>query len=73
MVQKAKKYAMEVSIKMVLMETDPRPPAAADQVPSEAAGNLYDESLHVGCINYDVREDSIKQALLPSGPFAPSP
>ncbi|XP_023338461.1 poly(U)-binding-splicing factor half pint [Eurytemora carolleeae] len=60
-IQKAKKYAMEVSIKMVLMKQ------------TKHLGLLlltsYICRIYVGCINYDTREESIKQAFNAFGPI----
>ena len=69
MVQKAKKYAMEVSIKMVLMkQTLAHQQQQTKYLQRQQAISMMSR-IYVGCINYDVREDSIKQAFLPFGPI----
>ena len=69
MVQKAKKYAMEVSIKMVLMkQTLAHQQQQTKYLQRQQATSMMSR-IYVGCINYDVREDSIKQAFLPFGPI----
>ena len=68
-VQKAKKYAMEVSIKMVLMkQTLAHQQQQTKYLQRQQAISMMSR-IYVGCINYDVREDSIKQAFLPFGPI----
>ena len=69
MVQKAKKYAMEVSIKVVLMkQTLAHQQQQTKYLQRQQAISMMSR-IYVGCINYDVREDSIKQAFLPFGPI----
>lgn len=69
LVQKAKKYAMEVSIKMVLMkQTLAHQQQQTKYLQRQQAISMMSR-IYVGCINYDVREDSIKQAFLPFGPI----
>merc|ERR1719357_927058 len=68
-VQKAKKYAMEQSIKMVLMkQTLAHQQQQTKYLQRQQAISMMSR-IYVGCINYDVREDSIKQAFLPFGPI----
>merc|ERR1719273_1671139 len=61
LLQRAKKYAMEVSIKLVLMK---QTMAHQQQQAVSIMSRIY-----VGCINYDTKEDSIKTAFLPFGPI----
>merc|ERR1719341_684918 len=69
MVQKAKKYAMEVSIKMVLMkQTMAHQQQQTKYLQRQQAVSIMSR-IYVGCINYDTKEDSIKTAFLPFGPI----
>ncbi|QQP35466.1 Uncharacterized protein FKW44_023700, partial [Caligus rogercresseyi] len=61
-VQKAKKYAMEQSIKMVLMKQ-----TLAHQQRHQAVVLMF--RVYVGSINFEVKEDTIKQAFLLFGPI----
>merc|ERR1719295_2365264 len=68
-VQKAKKYAMEQSIKMVLMkQTHQHQQAQAKTLQRHQAVVLMCR-VYVGSINFEVREDTIRQAFLPFGPI----
>ncbi|XP_040577276.1 poly(U)-binding-splicing factor PUF60 [Lepeophtheirus salmonis] len=68
-VQKAKKYAMEQSIKMVLMkQTLAHQQAQAKTLQRHQAIVLMCR-VYVGSINFEVKEDTIKQAFLPFGPI----
>jgi len=69
LVKKAKKYAMEVSIKMVLMkQTLAHQQQQAKHHERQQAVSLMSR-IYVGCINYDTREDAIKQAFVAFGPI----
>lgn len=69
LVQRAKKYAMEVSIKMVLMkQTLSHQQAQTKALQKQQAISIMCR-IYVGCINYDTREDAIKQAFMPFGPI----
>jgi len=69
LVKKAKKYAMEVSIKMVLMkQTLAHQQQQAKYQERQQAVSLMSR-IYVGCINYDTREDAIKQAFVAFGPI----
>jgi len=68
-IQKAKKYAMEVSIKMVLMkQTLSHQQAQTKALQRQQAISIMCR-IYVGCINYDTREESIKQAFNAFGPI----
>ena len=68
-VQKAKKYAMEQSIKMVLMkQTLAHQQQQAKSMQRHQAVVLMCR-VYVGSINFEVKEDTIKQAFLPFGPI----
>ncbi|TRY63824.1 hypothetical protein TCAL_00801 [Tigriopus californicus] len=68
-VQKAKKYAMEQSIKMVLMkQTLAHQQQQAKSLQRHQAVVLMCR-VYVGSINFEVKEDTIKQAFLPFGPI----
>ena len=68
-VQKAKKYAMEQSIKMVLMkQTHQHQQAQAKTLQRHQAVVLMCR-VYVGSINFEVKEDTIRQAFLPFGPI----
>ncbi len=68
-VQKAKKYAMEQSIKMVLMkQTIAHQQQQAKTLQRHQAIVLMCR-VYVGSINFEVREDTIRQAFLPFGPI----
>jgi len=68
-VQKAKKYAMEQSIKMVLMkQTHQHQQAQAKSLQRHQAVVLMCR-VYVGSINFEVKEDTIRQAFLPFGPI----
>merc|ERR1719500_781174 len=69
LVQRAKKYAMEVSIKMVLMkQTLAHQQQQTKYLQRQQAVSIMSR-IYVGCINYDTKEDSIKTAFLPFGPI----
>jgi len=69
MIQRAKKYAMEVSIKMVLMkQTLAHQQQQTKYLQRQQAVSIMSR-IYVGCINYDTREDAIKQAFLAFGPI----
>uniref|UniRef100_T1IIT5 RRM domain-containing protein n=1 Tax=Strigamia maritima TaxID=126957 RepID=T1IIT5_STRMM len=76
MVTKAKKYAMEQSIKMVLMKQT----IAHQQQTEEKDLNLAELAewdlkllafykVYVGSISFELKEDTIRQAFLPFGPI----
>ena len=68
-IQKAKKYAMEQSIKMVLMkQTLAHQQQQAKSMQRHQAVVLMCR-VYVGSINFEVKEDTIKQAFLPFGPI----
>lgn len=68
-VQKSKKYAMEQSIKMVLMkQTLAHQQQQAKSMQRHQAVVLMCR-VYVGSINFEVKEDTIKQAFLPFGPI----
>ncbi len=68
-VQKAKKYAMEQSIKMVLMkQTLAHQQNQAKTMQRHQALTLMCR-IYVGSINFEVKEDTIRQAFLPFGPI----
>ncbi|QQP35467.1 Uncharacterized protein FKW44_023701, partial [Caligus rogercresseyi] len=68
-IQKAKKYAMEQSIKMVLMkQTLAHQQAQAKTLQKHQAIVLMCR-VYVGSINFEVKEDAIKEAFLPLGPI----
>jgi len=69
MVKKAKKYAMEVSIKMVLMKQTlaHQQQQAKSSQRNQAIAMM--SRIYVGCINYDTREDAIRQAFSAFGPI----
>jgi len=68
-IQKAKKYAMEQSIKMVLMQqTMSHQQNQTKSLQRQQAITIMCK-IYVGCINYDTREDAIKQAFIPFGPI----
>ncbi len=67
--QKAKKYAMEQSIKMVLMkQTLAHQQQQAKSLQRHQAIVLMCR-VYVGSINFEVKEDTIRQAFLPFGPI----
>lgn len=69
LIQRAKKYAMEVSIKMVLMkQTLAHQQQQTKYLQRQQAVSIMSR-IYVGCINYDTREDAIKQAFLAFGPI----
>jgi len=68
-IQKAKKYAMEVSIKMVLMkQTLSHQQAQTKALQNQQALSIMSR-IYVGCINYDTKEESVKQAFYAFGPI----
>jgi len=68
-VQKSKKYAMEQSIRMVLMkQTIAHQQQQAKSMQRHQAVVLMCR-VYVGSINFEVKEDTIKQAFLPFGPI----
>ena len=68
-VQKAKKYAMEQSIKMVLMkQTLAHQQQQAKSLQRHQAVVLMCR-VYVGSINFEVKEDTIRQSFLPFGPI----
>jgi len=68
-IQKAKKYAMEVSIKMVLMkQTLSHQQAQTKALQRQQALSIM-ARIYVGCINYDTKEESVKQAFNAFGPI----
>jgi len=68
-IQRAKKYAMEQSIKMVLMQqTMSHQQNQTKSLQKQQAVTVMCK-IYVGCINYDTREDAIKQAFIPFGPI----
>jgi len=68
-IQKAKKYAMEVSIKMVLMkQTLSHQQAQTKALQRQQALSIMSR-IYVGCINYDTKEESVKQAFNGFGPI----
>ncbi len=68
-VQKAKKFAMEQSIKFVLMkQTLAHQQQQAKSMQRHQAVVLMCR-VYVGSINFEVKEDTIKQAFLPFGPI----
>ena len=68
-VQKAKKYAMEQSIKMVLMkQTLAHQQQQAKTLQRHQAIVLMCR-VYVGSINFEVREDTLRTAFLPFGPI----
>eukprot|EP00088_Acartia_fossae_P069166 TRINITY_DN8957_c0_g1_i1.p1 TRINITY_DN8957_c0_g1~~TRINITY_DN8957_c0_g1_i1.p1 ORF type:complete len:290 (+),score=74.18 TRINITY_DN8957_c0_g1_i1:42-911(+) len=68
-IQKAKKYAMEVSIKMVLMkQTLSHQQAQTKALQRQQALSIMSR-IYVGCINYDTKEESVKQAFNAFGPI----
>merc|ERR1719499_1088044 len=69
LLQRAKKYAMEVSIKLVLMkQTMAHQQQQTKYLQRQQAVSIMSR-IYVGCINYDTREDAIKQAFLAFGPI----
>jgi len=69
LIQRAKKYAMEVSIKMVLMkQTLAHQQQQTKYLQRQQAVSIMSR-IYVGCINYDTKEEAIKQAFLPFGPI----
>lgn len=69
MVQKAKKYAMEVSIKMVLMkQTLAHQQQQTKYLQRQQAVSIMSR-IYVGCINYDTKEEQVKTAFLHFGPI----
>merc|ERR1719273_1549677 len=69
LLQRAKKYAMEVSIKLVLMkQTMAHQQQQTKYLQRQQAVSIMSR-IYVGCINYDTKEDAIKQAFLPFGPI----
>ena len=69
MVQKAKKYAMEQSIKIVLMkQTLAHQQAQAKSLQRQQAIVLMCR-IYVGSINFEVREEQLKQMFSPFGPI----
>merc|ERR1719187_1689902 len=68
-IQKAKKYAMEVSIKMVLMKQTLSHQQAQTKALQRQQAITIMCKIYVGCINYDTREDAIKQAFIQFGPI----
>jgi len=68
-VQKAKKYAMEQSIKVVLMkQTLQHQQAQAKQLQRQQAIVLMC-MIYVGSINFEVREETLKTTFSPFGPI----
>ena len=68
-VQRAKKYAMEQSIKMVLMkQTLAHQQQQAKTLQRHQAVILMCR-VYVGSINFEVKEDTLRQAFLPFGPI----
>jgi len=68
LIQRAKKYAMEVSIKMVLMkQTLAQQQQQTKYLQRQQAVSIMSR-IYVGSINYDTKEDAIKTAFLPFGP-----
>lgn len=68
-ISKAKKYAMEQSIKMVLMkQTLAQQNHQAKSLQRHQAVILMCR-VYVGSINFEVKEDMLKQAFLPFGPI----
>lgn len=68
-IQKAKKYAMEVSIKMVMMkQTLSHQQAQTKALQRQQAVSIMCR-IYVGSINTDAREESIKQAFNAFGPI----
>jgi len=69
LVQRAKKYAMEVSIKMVLMkQTLAHQQQQTKYLQRQQAVSIMSR-IYVGCINYDTKEDQVKTAFLHFGPI----
>jgi hypothetical protein len=69
LVQRAKKYAMEVSIKMVLMKQTLAHQQQQTKYLQRQQAVAIMSRIYVGCINYDTREDAIKQAFVTFGPI----
>ncbi len=68
-VQKAKTYAMQMSVKMVLMkQTIAHQEHQAKSMQRHQAVTLMCR-VYVGSINFEVKEDTIRQAFLPFGPI----
>merc|ERR1719319_1016788 len=69
LVQRAKKYAMEVSIKMVLMkQTLAHQQQQTKYLQRQQAVSIMSR-IYVGCINYDTKEEQVKTAFLHFGPI----
>ncbi len=68
-VQKAKKYAMEQSIKMVLMKQTIAHQAHQAKSMQRHQAIVLMCRIYVGSINFEVKEDTIRQAFLPFGPI----
>ena len=69
LVKRAKKYAMEQSIKIVLMrQTLQHQQTQAKSLQRQQALVLMCR-IYVGSINFEVREDTLKTAFCPFGPI----
>jgi len=68
-VQRAKKYAMEVSIKMVLMKQTLAHQQQQTKYLQRQQAVAVMSRIYVGCINYDTREEEIKKAFVTFGPI----
>lgn len=68
-VQRAKKYAMEQSIKMVLMKQTLAHQQTQAKTQQKHQAIILMCRVYVGSINFEVKEDTIRQAFLPFGPI----
>ena len=69
MVQKAKKYAMEQSIKIVLMKQTLAHQQAQAKTAQRQQAIVLMCRIYVGSINFEVREEQLKQMFSPFGPI----
>merc|ERR1719341_1667240 len=69
LLQRAKKYAMEVSIKMVLMKQTLAHQQQQTKYLQRQQAVAVMSRIYVGCINYDTREEEIKKAFVTFGPI----
>ncbi len=68
-VQRAKKYAMEQSFKMVLMKQTLSIQQQQAKTYQRQQAVVLLCRIYVGSINFEVREDALRQAFLPFGPL----
>lgn len=68
-VKKAKKYAMEQSVKLVLLKQNHQHQQAQVKTMQRHQAVLVMCQVYVGSINFDVKEETVRKAFCPFGPI----